>query len=76
MGGPDCLCSDETMREDFHGALGTSAPVIQWEKKGFHEKIQLGSVTVTHRLFKNILGNYHPLIKATVLLGVIKDTEQ
>lgn len=48
MGRPDCLHLDETTKEDFHGALGTSAPVIQWKKKVFHEKIQLGSVTVTH----------------------------
>lgn len=46
-GEPNCLHSDEMMKEDFHGALGTSAPVIQW-KKVFHEKIQHGSVTVTH----------------------------
>lgn len=58
------------MKEDFHGAVRTSAPVIQWEKV-FHEKIQHGSVTMTHWLFKNILVKYHSLIKANVLLGCI-----
>lgn len=75
MGGPDCLRSGKTMKEDFHGALGTSAPVIQWKKSISWENTtwvcHSDSLTVQEHLSKLSSSN-----KSQCFIGVNKGIGQ